>query len=73
MGVMMGDGEESKELFFMDILSVIRLIGGIGLFLFGMSLMSSYLTKLAGGSPRQVARSFQTSPIMALRILPSWS
>ena len=38
----------------MDIISIIRLLGGVGLFLFGMSLMSSYLTKLAGGSLERI-------------------
>ena len=32
----------------MDILSILQLFGGIGLFLFGMSNMSSSLEKLTG-------------------------
>ncbi len=32
----------------MDILSILQLLGGIGLFLYGMSLMGSSLEKLAG-------------------------
>ena len=33
----------------MDIFSLISLLGGLALFLYGMSLMSSGLEKLAGG------------------------
>ena len=72
MGVMMGDGEESKELFFMDILSVIRLIGGIGLFLFGMSLMSSYLTKLAGGSLERILQMLTTGRNKGAGYIKGW-
>ena len=37
----------------MDILAIIKLLGGVGLFLYGMSLMGSSLEKLAGGwAPR---------------------
>ena len=45
----------------MDILSIIRLLGGVGLFLFGMDLMGSYLTALAGSSLAQILERLTTS------------
>ena len=44
----------------MDILSILPLLGGIGLFLFGMDLMGSYLTKLAGSSLEKILERFTT-------------
>ena len=38
----------------MDVLSVLQLFGGVGLFLFGMSLMGSSLELLAGGSLQRI-------------------
>lgn len=32
----------------MDVIAVLQLLGGVGLFLYGMSLMTSSLEKLAG-------------------------
>ena len=38
----------------MDIISILQLFGGVGLFLFGMSLMGSSLETLAGGSLEKI-------------------
>ena len=45
----------------MDILSILQLLGGIGLFLFGMSLMSSSLEKLTGSGLERVLETVTTS------------
>ena len=47
----------------MDILSILPLLGGIGLFLFGMDLMGSYLTKLAGSSLEKILERFTTGNV----------
>lgn len=47
----------------MDILSILQLLGGIGLFLYGMSLMGSSLEKLAGGSLQLILEKLTTSKI----------
>ena len=56
----------------MDIISIIRLLGGIGLFLFGMSLMSSYLTKLAGGSLERILQMLTTGKKKGVGYVKGW-
>lgn len=45
----------------MDILSILQLLGGIGLFLYGMNLMGSSLEKLAGSGLEQILEKLTTS------------
>ena len=45
----------------MDIISVLQLFGGIGLFLYGMSLMSSSLNKLTGSGLERILETVTTS------------
>ena len=45
----------------MDVLSFLQLLGGIGLFLYGMSLMGSSLEKLAGGGLERILEKLTTS------------
>lgn len=45
----------------MDILSVLQLLGGVGLFLYGMSLMGSSLEKLAGSGLERILEKLTTS------------
>jgi len=56
----------------MDILSILQLFGGIGLFLFGMSLMGSSLEKLAGGSLQQILETLTTSKKKGVGQLKGW-
>ena len=41
------------------VLLVLELLGGVGLFLYGMSLMGSSLEKLAGGSLEKILEKLQ--------------
>ena len=50
----------------MDIFSVFTLCGGIAFFLYGMSLMSSRLEKLAGGRLEQLLKKMTSSPVKGL-------
>ena len=50
----------------MNIFSLFTLCGGIGFFLYGMSLMSSRLEKLAGGRMEQMLKKMTSTPIKGL-------
>ena len=50
----------------MDIFSLISLLGGLALFLYGMSLMSSGLEKLAGGKLEGILKRMTASPLKSL-------
>lgn len=56
----------------MDILSVLQLLGGIGLFLYGMSLMGSSLEKLAGGGLERILEKLTTSKRKGVGQLKGW-
>ena len=45
----------------MDILAILQLLGGVGLFLFGMSQMSSSIEKLAGSGLERILETVTTS------------
>ncbi len=47
----------------MDIYSILKLIGGLAFFLYGISLMSSGLEKIAGGKLEQLLRKMTSNPI----------
>lgn len=56
----------------MDILTILPLLGGIGMFLFGMDLMGSYLSKLAGSSLERILERFTTSKKKSIGYLKGW-
>ena len=56
----------------MDILSILQLFGGVGLFLFGMSLMGSSLEALAGGSLQQILETLTTSKKKGVGEVKGW-
>ena len=57
----------------MDILSILQLFGGIGLFLFGMSLMSSSLEKLTGSGLERVLETVTTSKKKGVGAVKGWA
>ena len=56
----------------MDILSILQLFGGVGLFLFGMSLMGSSLETLAGGSLQKILETLTTSKKKGVGEIKGW-
>ena len=57
----------------MDILSILQLFGGVGLFLFGMSLMGSSLELLAGGSLQRILEALTTSKKKGVGEVKGWA
>ena len=57
----------------MDIIAVLRLLGGIGLFLYGMSLMSSSLEKATGSGLERILEKLTTSRKKGVGQLKGWS
>ena len=56
----------------MDILSVLQLLGGVGLFLFGMSHMGSSLEKLAGSGLERILEKVTTSKKKGVGVVKGW-
>lgn len=56
----------------MTILSILQLLGGIGLFLYGMSLMGSSLEKLAGSGLERILEKLTTSKRKGVGFLKGW-
>ncbi len=56
----------------MDIISVLQLFGGVGLFLFGMNLMGSYLKKLAGSGLAKMLEKLTTSKKKGVGNIKGW-
>ena len=52
----------------MDIFSVISLVGGLALFLYGMSVMSQGLEKLAGGKLEVILKKMTSNPVKSLML-----
>ena len=50
----------------MDIFSILSMIGGLSLFLFGMSVMGDGLTQLSGGRLEQILEKLTSKRIMAV-------
>ncbi|NLU24997.1 MAG: Na/Pi cotransporter family protein, partial [Clostridiales bacterium] len=50
----------------MSIANVISLLGGVALFLFGMSLMGDGLKKVAGEKMRKILEVLTTNPLMGV-------
>ena len=57
----------------MDILSILQLFGGIGLFLFGMSNMSSSLEKLTGSGLERLLEKITTSKKKGVGKIKGWA
>ena len=57
----------------MDILSILQLLGGIGLFLFGMSNMSSSLEKLTGSGLERLLEKITTSKKKGVGKVKGWA
>lgn len=56
----------------MDILSFLQLLGGIGLFLYGMNLMGSSLEKLAGSGLERILEKLTTSKRKGVGYIKGW-
>lgn len=56
----------------MDILSILQLLGGVGLFLYGMSLMGSSLEKLAGSGLERILEKLTTSKRKGVGYIKGW-
>ncbi|MBE5925120.1 MAG: Na/Pi cotransporter family protein [Lachnospiraceae bacterium] len=56
----------------MDILSILQLLGGVGLFLYGMSLMGSSLEKLAGSGLEKILEKLTTGKNKAAGYIKGW-
>ena len=56
----------------MDILSILQLLGGMGLFLYGMSLMGSSLEKVAGSGLERILEKLTTGKNKAAGYLKGW-
>ena len=56
----------------MNILIIIQLLGGVGLFLFGMDLMGSYLKKLAGSSLARILEKLTTAKSKGVGYIKGW-
>ncbi len=56
----------------MNIISVLQFLGGIGLFLFGMNLMSSSIEKLVGSKLEKVLETFTTSKNKSAGKVKGW-
>ena len=52
----------------MDIYSILKLIGGLAFFLYGISLMSSGLEKIAGGKLGQLLKKMTSNPIKSFAL-----
>lgn len=56
----------------MDIISVLQLFGGVGLFLFGMNLMGSNLKKSAGSGLARILETLTTSKKKGVGTIKGW-
>ncbi len=56
----------------MDIFSILTLLGGVGMFLYGMSLLGSSLEKLAGGGLEKILEKLTTSKIKGVGALKGY-
>ena len=52
----------------MSLTSVLGLLGGIGLFLYGMNLLSSYLQKVAGASMASILERLTSNPVKGVAL-----
>ena len=57
----------------MDILAILQLLGGVGLFLFGMSYMSSSIEKLAGSGLERILETVTTSKKKGVGDIKGWA
>ena len=54
------------EVKFMDVFSVLTMIGGLALFLYGMHTMSDGLSKLSGGHLEKILEKLTSGPVRAV-------
>ena len=52
----------------MDIFSIFTLCGGLAFFLYGISIMSSALEKIAGGKLEKILKKITSNPIKSLAL-----
>ena len=52
----------------MDVFSVLTLIGGLALFLYGMTVMGEGLEKLSGGKLEKILEKFTNRPIKGVAL-----
>ena len=57
----------------MNVISVLQLLGGIGMFLFGMNLMSSSLEKLTGSGLERILETVTTSKKKGVGVIKGWA
>ncbi len=55
--------DECWRLFIMDLFAVFKLLGGLGLFLYGMSVMGGSLERFAGGKLESILEKFTNNPL----------
>ena len=55
-----------RNLELMDFFSIIALLGGLALFLYGMNVMSDGLAKISGGKMEQILENLTSNPIKAV-------
>ena len=53
----------------MDIFSIFTLCGGLAFFLYGITIMSAGLEKIAGGKLEKILRSITSNPLTILNLL----
>lgn len=56
----------------MDVIAVLQLLGGVGLFLYGMSLMTASLEKLAGSGLEKILGKLTTSRKKGVGLMKGW-
>ena len=55
-----------RNLELMDFFSIIALLGGLALFLYGMNVMSDGLAKISGGKMEQILENLTSNPVKAV-------
>ena len=53
----------------MDLFSILTLIGGLALFLYGMNAMGDGLAKVSGGKLERILEKLTSSPIKAVLLI----
>ena len=56
----------------MDIFSVLTMVGGLALFLYGMQVMGDGLAKVSGGKLERILENLTSSPISRHQRRPLW-
>ena len=56
----------------MDFFSILTLIGGLALFLYGMNVMGDGLAKVSGGKMERILETLTSNPLNPPHSHPSW-